>query len=72
MPSISSLVTEDILCELPIPHKKAVYATIHNTESVRKGFELGGYEKEPPLFTEEQMTEYALKCVKYFVRNYVD
>ena len=72
MKSINSLVTEDILCELPTPHKKAVYATIHNTESVRKGFEMGGYEKEPSLYTEEQMTEYALKCVKSFLRNYVD
>lgn len=72
MSSISSLVTVDILCELPAPHKPAVYATSKNTASVRTGYEMGGYEKEPPLFTEEQMTEYALKCVKYFVRNYVD
>ncbi|GAA0696100.1 hypothetical protein ISN75_06630 [Dyella marensis] len=52
-------VTDD-LPPLPKPHLPAVYATDRNTVSVRKGFEMGGYEKEPAYFTESQMRAYAL------------
>lgn len=44
---------------LPPPFKKAVYATSANTKSVRDGVEMSGYEKEPPLFDDAQMHEYA-------------
>lgn len=43
---------------LPEPARRATYATSRNTESVRKGFEVGGYEKTPPLFDDEQMHDY--------------
>ena len=49
---------------LPSPVKKAVYATSANTKSVRDGVEMGGYEKEPPLFDDAQMHEYALAAIE--------
>ncbi len=49
---------------LPEPFKKAVYATSANTKSVRDGVEMGGYEKEPPLFSDTQMHEYALEAIE--------
>jgi hypothetical protein len=50
--------------KLPPPFKKAVYATSANTKSVRDGVEMGGYEKEPPLFDDAQMHEYARAAVE--------
>lgn len=44
---------------LPEPYRKAVYATSANSSSVRNGYEMGGYEKEPPLFDKNQMISYA-------------
>lgn len=49
---------------LPPPFKTAVYATSANTKSVRDGVEVGGYVKEPPLFVDAQMHEYALAAVE--------
>lgn len=49
---------------LPEPYRRAVFATSKNTDSVRKGFEMGGYEKEPPLFDELQMEDYAKLAVR--------
>lgn len=43
---------------LPKPRVPAVIATAENTESVRKGYEMGGYEKSPPLFDEKQVLAY--------------
>lgn len=46
-----------VLPPLPKPRVPAVIATAENTESVRKGYEPGGYEKSPPLFDERQVRE---------------
>lgn len=48
----------------PLPHPRvpAVIATAENTESVRKGYEMGGYEKSPPLFDEKQVLAYGRAC----------
>lgn len=46
-----------VLPPLPSPRVPAVFATAENTESVRKGYEPGGYEKSPPLFDERQVRE---------------
>lgn len=54
----------DKLPELPKPSRAAVYATSANTDSVRKGFEMGGYEKEPALFTEDQLLAFAEEAVR--------
>lgn len=51
---------------LPTPRKKPVYATSKNTASVRSGYEMGGYEKEPPLWDENQMHDYALAAVEVY------
>jgi len=51
---------------LPTPRKKPVYATSKNTASVRSGYEMGGYEKEPPLWDENQMHDYALAAVEAY------
>lgn len=57
--------THDIeLPSLPQPFKKAVYATSANTKSVRDGFEMGGYRKEPPLFNDAQMKDYATAAIE--------
>jgi hypothetical protein len=48
--------------EVEYPHppaKPPVYATARNTEAVRRGYEMGGYEKEPGYYSEEQLDEFA-------------
>ena len=48
--------------EVEYPHppaKPPVYATAANTKSVRDGFEMGGYEKEPGYYSEAQLDEFA-------------
>ena len=52
-------LTED---EVEYPHppaKSPVYATAINTESVRNGFEMSGYQKESGYYSEEQLDEFA-------------
>lgn len=49
---------------LPPPYEKEVFATAANTESVRQGYEMGGYVKHPPLYTADQMREYARAAVE--------
>lgn len=66
------MTTHDIDIELPPlppPFKKAVYATSANTKSVRDGVEMGGYEKEPPLFDDAQMHEYACAAVEAVLQS---
>lgn len=41
------------------PAKPPVYATAKNTKSVRNGYEMSGYEKEPGYYSEEQLDEFA-------------
>ena len=50
--------------EYPAPSVRPVYATSANTKSVRDGFEVGGYEKTPPLFTKSQLYDYALNVLR--------
>lgn len=45
--------------ELPKPFQKAVIANRINTMAVRQGYEAGGYEKSPDLYTADQMHQYA-------------
>lgn len=48
--------------EVKYPHppaKPPVYATSQNTKAVRDGFEMGGYEKEPGYYSEEQLDDFA-------------
>lgn len=45
--------------ELPKPFQKAVIANRINTMAVRQGYEAGGYEKSPDLYTAAQMHQYA-------------
>ncbi len=48
--------------EIEYPHppaKPPVYATSQNTKAVRDGFVMGGYEKEPGYYSEEQLDEFA-------------
>lgn len=48
--------------EVEYPHppaKPPVYATSQNTKAVRDGFVMGGYEKEPGYYSEEQLDEFA-------------
>jgi hypothetical protein len=52
------LTEEDIEYPHP-PAKPPVYATSQNTKAVRDGFEMGGYEKEPGYYSEEQLDEFA-------------
>lgn len=49
----------DALPPLPKPYQYAVTATAKNTPAVRAGFEQGGYEKTPNLYTAEQMQDFA-------------
>lgn len=44
---------------LPEPAARETYATASNTDSVRQGYEMGGYVKSPDLYTAAQMREYA-------------
>lgn len=48
---------------LPEPYKDAVYATLANTASVRKGHEMSGYEKTPALFTADQMLAFRAEAI---------
>ena len=50
--------------EYPAPSVRPVYATSANTKAVRDGFEVGGYEKTPPLFTKSQLDAYALNVLR--------
>ncbi len=45
--------------ELPKPFQKAVIANRINTTAVRQGYEAGGYEKSPDLYTADQTHQYA-------------
>ena len=54
----------DMWPEYPAPSVRPVYATSANTKSVRDGFEVGGYEKTPPLFTKSQLYDYALNVLR--------
>jgi len=45
--------------ELPKPFQKAVIANRSNTMAVRQGYEAGGYEKSPDLYTADQTHQYA-------------
>lgn len=49
---------------MPKPHTPPVFATAANTQSVKAGYELGGYEKTPPLFDEHQLEAYAREAVR--------
>lgn len=49
---------------IPKPHTPPVFATAANTPSVKAGYELGGYEKTPPLFDEHQLEAYAREAVR--------
>lgn len=60
------MTTPSWMPPLPTPRKKPVYATSKNTASVRSGYEMGGYEKEPPLWDENQMHDYALAAVEAY------
>lgn len=55
---------------LPKPAIEAIYATSENTESVRKGFEMGGYIKQPEGYTEEQMRSYVEQTMALYIRHY--
>jgi hypothetical protein len=52
------LTDEDVEYPHP-PAKPPVYATSQNTKAVRDGFVMGGYEKEPGYYSEEQLDEFA-------------
>lgn len=52
-------MTQHTYPPLPEPARTEVYATARNSSSVRKGFEMGGYIKEPAYYTAEQMHAYA-------------
>lgn len=52
------------LPSIPKPHTPPVFATAANTPSVKAGYELGGYEKTPPLFDEHQLEAYAREAVR--------
>lgn len=58
-------MTDNIkLPPMPKPHTPPVFATAANTQSVKAGYELGGYEKTPPLFDEHQLEAYAREAVR--------
>lgn len=58
-------MTDNIkLPPMPKPHTPPVFATAANTPSVKAGYELGGYEKTPPLFDEHQLEAYAREAVR--------
>ena len=60
--------------EVEYPHppaKSPVYATAMNTESVRNGFEMSGYQKERGYYSEEQLDEFAQAIeAELKVKNY--
>ena len=58
-------MTDNIkLPPMPKPHTPPVFATAANTPSVKAGYELGGYEKTPPLFDEHQLEAFAREAVR--------
>lgn len=57
-------MTDIKLPPIPKPHTPPVFATAANTPSVKAGYELGGYEKTPPLFDEHQLEAYAREAVR--------
>lgn len=57
-------MTDIKLPPIPKPHTPPVFATAANTPSVKAGYELGGYEKTPPLFDEHQLEAHAREAVR--------
>lgn len=63
-------MTDNIkLPPMPKPHTPPVFATAANTQSVKAGYELGGYEKTPPLFDEHQLEAFAREAVRLNVHG---
>jgi hypothetical protein len=53
---------------LPEPYQREVVATYNNTDSVRKGYEMGGYVKTPDLFTADQIQAYAREAIAHYLK----
>lgn len=58
------MIDLEALVPLPEPAKRRVYANASNSPSVRAGYEMGGYEKEPDYYTDDQMAAFRLKVAQ--------